>query len=504
MKNIFVFILIIIATSLLAQKHDYNWIFGYDYNLDVEGREGSLLNFNEHPLEITGHQREMEIRHINASISDAEGNLLFYTNGCFIADANHERMPNGNELNPGRVYDSQCLEDESGAYTAGQHSAVVIPLPNHPNLYYLIHNHLIYDFDHPDVVVVDAIYYTVIDMDLNEGKGSVIIKNEPLLEDTLNYGSMALTKHANGEDWWILMNRHRSNKYYKILLTAEGFSEAITQEIGLETTPMGASEVDFTSNGKKMVRYDTNEGLYLYDFDRESGLLSNFQHIEVDDGAFWGGVAVSPNSRFVYALSESWVYQFDLEAEDIAASRVTVAEVDGFADPFPMTFSKGQLGPDCRIYFNTTSSATRFHIINQPDEKGLACEVQQHELALPYPYSGTMPYFPNYRLGPLGDEVPPCDWVSPVAEVKETSPQVALVVYPNPVLSEVSVEFKLPARSEGAWSLWDARGQQVLSWTFDTATEQKDFSVAHLSKGMYFYRLEVDGVLLKNGKLVKQ
>lgn len=500
----FVQIFLLISTiSLSAQKHDYNWLFGYDYNLDEVGVEGSLLNFNEHPVEISSHAREMDIGHTQASISDADGNLLFYTNGCFIADANHERMPNGDKLNPGRVYDIQCKEDESGFYTAGNQSAVILPLPQNSNLYYLIHGHLIYDDNHPDVIVLDALYYTIIDMDLNEGKGSVVEKNQTFFEDTLATHSMNVIKHANGEDWWIHIKRHRSNVYHSILLTSSGFSQPITQEIGIILTPVGARETKFTPNGEKLIVHDINEGLNLYDFDRATGLLSNFQHIEIEDDAFWGGLAISPNSRFIYALSETWLYQFDLEAEDIAASRVLVAVIDGFADPFPMNFYQGELAPDCRIYLSTTSSATRFHIINQPDEKGLACDVQQHELALPYPYFGSLPHFPNYRLGALGEEVAPCDWVSPVRELSSAQTQVALVVYPNPVLSELSVEFRLPERRKGEWTLWDARGQQVLSWAFDAKTAQRDFLLAHLPQGMYFYRLEAEGVLLKGGKLVK-
>ena len=32
----------------------------------------------------------------SSSISDSNGNLLFYTNGIYIANANHDTMMNGN------------------------------------------------------------------------------------------------------------------------------------------------------------------------------------------------------------------------------------------------------------------------------------------------------------------------------------------------------------------------------------------------------------------------
>ncbi|MEZ5068912.1 MAG: hypothetical protein R2847_10690 [Bacteroidia bacterium] len=35
-----------------------------------------------------------------ANISDAQGNMLFYTNGYYIADASNDTMQNGNDISP--------------------------------------------------------------------------------------------------------------------------------------------------------------------------------------------------------------------------------------------------------------------------------------------------------------------------------------------------------------------------------------------------------------------
>ena len=47
------------------------------------------------------------------------------------------------------------------------------------------------------------------------------------------------------------------------------------------------------------------------------------------------GVAFSPNGRFLYVSTDLDVYQFDTEADDIAASEVHIAQWDSTYSPFP-------------------------------------------------------------------------------------------------------------------------------------------------------------------------
>ncbi|MBK6642327.1 MAG: hypothetical protein IPG39_14430 [Bacteroidetes bacterium] len=49
--------------------------------------------------------RSMEMRKAVSNISDANGNILFYTNGIYISDATGDTMQNGSGLNPS-VYTS--------------------------------------------------------------------------------------------------------------------------------------------------------------------------------------------------------------------------------------------------------------------------------------------------------------------------------------------------------------------------------------------------------------
>ena len=65
-----------------------------------------------------------------AIISDTTGNLLFYTNGIYIADATHQPMLNGKGLNPGKLAD----KNEKYGYILPQGS-LILPKPGNADLY---------------------------------------------------------------------------------------------------------------------------------------------------------------------------------------------------------------------------------------------------------------------------------------------------------------------------------------------------------------------------------
>jgi len=97
--------------------------------------------------------------------------------------------------------------------------------------------------------------------------------------------------------------------------------------------------------------------LYIFNFDRTTGLLSNQLSEILLDTCFTPGVAISPNNRFLYLSLLDNIYQYDLQASDVLASKTLVATYDGYTSPktisgfeFWCTFGPLALGPDGRIY----------------------------------------------------------------------------------------------------------------------------------------------------------
>ncbi|MBX2926374.1 MAG: PKD domain-containing protein [Saprospiraceae bacterium] len=205
-------------------------------------------------------------------------------------------------------------------------------------------------------------------------------------------------------------------------LSREGITVHDTQDIGYIVSSQSIGQAVFSPDGTKYasVHLTGSAGdpihVSIFDFDRCSGELRNPRQFSYADTAWAGGIAISSNSRFLYVSSYRYVYQYDLHAEDIETSRITVAVWDGFGNPLSTTFYLAQLAPDGKIYINSNNGVRYLHVINQPDSLGLACDVCQHCVELPSINALSLPNFPNYRLHHL--EGSPCDTLRqpPVAE----------------------------------------------------------------------------------------
>jgi hypothetical protein len=472
--------------------------------------EGVQLRFTDQGLEVDSVFIAVEMGYSSLAISNAAGELIFYTNGCDIYNASHERMLNGNDINPGTVHELQCNQGPSSdkAYTAGNQSTIGLPAPGDDDLYYLLHKRIEIYTDGGLDVRTDKLLYTEIDLTLDEGLGGVTNKNISLVEDTLSYDYLTAVKHANGNDWWIITPQYVNNRYYTWLLDTAGFHGPYEQAIGLPYVRQGegSGQANFSPDGRLYARYNPYDDVHLYDFDRTTGLLSNFRQLTVPEVHKWaGGLAFSPNSRYLYISSTEQVFQFDLAADDIEASRLQIAQYDSIDFFIQQSFYQLQLGPDCRIY-NFCPSCEVLHVIQHPDSAGLAAGFEQGAIELPAWVFRSMPHYPNYRLGPLGAEGLPCEPI--VVDTEEPVPEPpagALRVYPNP--SRGSVTLATPAGAAfpagTGWELYDGRGRRVRSVLPAGGAARLSVELPGLPAGLYFWRwVDRRGRTLGTGKLV--
>ena len=410
-KTIGIIHLLCISAVLFAQKHDNIWVLGYYGQNPHPILGGMIISFNETLPMISDVDTGMDLDFTNASISDAEGNLLFYTNGIYIADATHEVMENGDSINDAGLtyqYTETGLPVPQGV--------LVLPAPGNDNLYYLFHGPI--DFGPNGLNThIPKLFYSKVNMNLNGGLGAVIEKDHLLIEDTLAYGKLTACKHANGRDWWILVRKGErfSRDVYRLLLTPQGVLNMGKQDAGPEIIyPNGAvGNVVFSPDGTKYVsheiRFNPRNAIDIYDFDRCTGELQHLEHFTMDDSIFLlGGASISPDSRYLYIITRKTMHQFDLWAADIESTKTTVAEFDGYVGYVsPSTFGTPQLGPDGKIYIASSVSDSVMHVIQTPNLFGIASNVTQHSLTLPNLNDKSIPNFPNYRLGPLDGS--PCD-----------------------------------------------------------------------------------------------
>ncbi len=493
MKTYFsIFVGLILASYVCqAQKHDYIWVLGHN--------GGTTIDFNSTPPAIEFANRSAVMHVTNASMADNNGNLLFYTNGCDIFNKENNVMENGNNINPGPVHNEYC----AGAFNTYVASNGAIALPQSDSFYYLFHLSEVLKLDQPIIdFYSDRLYYSVINMNSNNGLGKVMQKNKLIIEDTLHSGDLAVVIHSNNKDWWIINPKRYSNKYFKVLFVSDGSMALSEQEIGDSTFvgSDGGGQALFSPDGKKYVRYNPQSDIMLFDFDRATGELSNYHHIEIPgDSAFVGGAAISPNSRYLYISSQVWFYQYDLQAPDIAASQVLLGEYDGYASPNPpnaTTFYNCRLAPDCKIYCNCYNGCDVLHVVNYPDEPGLACGFEQHGVQLASSNALSLPNFPNYRLG-TGQ--PPC---IPTATAELEKEKVSVTVYPNPTSEQVSISWQKPLVKPAVFHLIDPLGREVRREVLSAGQQQVEVGLVGVPPGLYFWSVEVKGRKLGSSKLV--
>ena len=427
------------------------WLGGFDSD-GPPPFGGVDLDFESGSMVISTISRAIGFRRTSANITDSEGNMLFSTNGAFLANATGDTLLNGTGLNPSSY---------TSSYPEGlgiSQACLILPKPDAPGIYYLFHGTL----DDQIGQFAQYLYLTTIDMALAGGLGGVVTKNQVLIDDTLNVGKITAVRHANGRDWWVFCHKQSTNIYYRLLVTPYAISGPDQQAIGIPRYA-DIGQVCFSPDGSKFAYYwGEGEDLEVFDFDRCMGLFSNPVHIPIDDYDQMGGVAFSPNSRFLYVSSVFDVYQFDTEATDIVASMVHIAEWDSTYSPFPpfaTLFDIAQLAPDGKIYIGTGNSTDKLHVIHSPDSAGLACNIEQHGIALPRYFSNSLPNHPNYHLGPIDGSV--CDSLGINVGVQDITSRLAIQAYPNP--SDGWFNLSYPAQSVvGELEVRDLSGRLVL------------------------------------------
>jgi hypothetical protein len=407
-KLVFIVLLTINSVSVSAQFYDNHWMMGYSGGSLSEPNDSfgvSILSFYEAKLEIINDQNiDLFFQDPSIALSDFSGNLSLYSNAIEIRNEQDAQLINGNF--GGVSTDFEAIGTQS-----------ILFLPTYSDIENTNYSFfkMWYTSDSPRLG--KEVKHSRIDIEFNGGIGQVYDKNELIVYDSLATGELTACKHANGRDWWILIPRADRSIIYSILVTP--FSVQIVDTI-TTNYPMdnGLGQSVFSPNGEHYIRVNLVNGLegedYLdiFDFDRCTGQLSNHRQASVGLYAWAGGVAVSPSSQYLYVSHYNHVYQYDLWAEDIFATKDTVATYDGYTEWgfFTSRFFQAQLAPDGKIYLNNSSGVKTLHVINQPDVHGEACHLAQHAIQLPNNNAATLANHPNYRLGPLDGS--PCDTLS--------------------------------------------------------------------------------------------
>ena len=506
----YIFILILFTTGFTcnAQQHDYNWVFGVFTFPDEPNANGIILNFAGDTVSIDVYIKDINIEAYNATYSDATGDLKFWSNGCEFYEPDSEILENGDTLNAGLVYDAFCDDQLSDSYVSAYQSMICLPDLRDEQKVYIFHKwspwDLLNDFH--------RLYYSVIDFS-NNSEGTVIDKNVELPGNT-SAGLIAATKDEDYDAWWIITPEKWGTGHYVYKMEADSISAPSYFGEGavLTSNNQAASASSFSPDGTRYAIFGEADGLRIYDFDNTTGFLSNYQFIAAPQDFEGGrvGLAFSGSGRYLYTSHFRKIYQYDMEASDIGASRLTVADWEENFDPIfgiSSPFFQMQRGPDCRIYVSAQNGVNIMHVIHHPERRGVACEVQQN-IEIPAFNFRSTPNFPNYRLGtgPVCDstKVFPPGLLTAVEEAAMELEKEFLhvYVYPNPTSGDLSIELDQNLGPNTSFVLYNLQGQEQYRQSIrgDVGTEQ--VSLPELASGMYIYAVLQAGRVVSSDKLV--
>ena len=340
-KPIYTLIIFLVGTTgLYAQKEGNIWHFGI----------GAALDFNNGTPQITTPSLMWTLEG-SASFSDANGNLLFYSNGG-------GRDPITSGQSAGKIWNRQhqVMYDmgftEGGGFSAAQ-SSVIVPRPGVTGNYYLFTMEEI-EFpvggDVPSQPQGRGLSVFEIDMALNGGLGGVVSYQNMLYVPS--YEGVCAVRHSNGVDYWIIIQQYENPGMVVFPVTGLGVGQPKLFDTGYVT----GSVIKGSPDGKWISSFNADGEQVLFSFDASTGTIANPLVLN----AFPNFVEFSPNSKRLFMTVDNQVQYYDLTAPDINASRVTVADFPGFDfnSGFNYLIGQMQLGPDGKIYMLRSNFVT--------------------------------------------------------------------------------------------------------------------------------------------------
>ena len=339
--------------ELSAQKEANIWYFG--------NRAGLDFNYNP-PKQLLNSS--MGTRGGCSSISDSNGNLLFYTNGTAVWNKKHDTMRNGFDL--------------FGSSNTCQPALIVQQYGK--SLYYVFTCDSLTNSNRTN----RGVCYSIVDMSLNNGNGAVVFKNKLLF----NYscGKISAVFHKNNRDVWIAIIKRASDSIYTYKLSDTGLSSPFIQRnigviVGAGNINFPVGQMKFSNNGKYLAYTNTTDTNYvdintvhIMDFNNETGLLSNSKTIldfPNQEGVY--GIEFAPNNQILYIGGRSIIFQIPIGSikDSSVVSKISYNIMSGVYWQWDR-IGDLQIAPDGKIYIARNLDSF-LSVIQFPDSFGAKC-----------------------------------------------------------------------------------------------------------------------------------
>ena len=371
-KILFTLILSLVYLSeVFSQQEENIWAFGNHAGLDFSNPSPALSGNNIYP----GWGG-------TASICNTSGNLLFYTNGFWVWNSNHEIMPylTGGisgymaPLAPNIGYPP--LMPWNGAHAT--QATTIARIPADTNKYFVF-----------SLSTGGQLYYSVVDMTLDSGLGDIVPGKKGIVLTSGLTEKLTVVRGCN--NIWVVVRAKNSNQYRAFEIKDTAISTVpVTSNCGnLPISWYRFGVIKFSPDGTKMaaacnLNWNSTGGLELYDFDVNTGIVSNAQVLDSSSTkAYYYGACFSPDNSKLYATVSSFYYQNTFYAGKVRQFDVSLPNITSiiasntvvFTDPYTNGDRLGDLkrGLNNKIYFVSGNASPNIHAIIAPDIAGLAC-----------------------------------------------------------------------------------------------------------------------------------
>ncbi|MEZ4958846.1 MAG: T9SS type A sorting domain-containing protein [Saprospiraceae bacterium] len=469
--------------SAISQLHypDERWPIGSNQFPGSDGYGNAWIHFQGDTITIEEAILNMDFESTVAVASNENGELLFYSNGCEIRNANGELMENGEGLNPGPLHDWVC----DGGYTVPK-GMLALPLPDSPTKWLLLHTGGKYD---PiNKLLYGPFYSTEIDMGANNGQGAVVSKNNILSDKEIE--PFAVVRHGNGRDWWVVVPEYTTNHYQVWLLDPTGISLQTVQEIGPAIGCRRIGSSVFSQDGSKYARTNNCSAVVL-DFDRCGGVFSNPIPLERPPHTLGGGgLAFSDNNRWLYATSQLCIFRADLESNaPFLDSLFKQPYYEGVSDyVFGTSLAYMQWAPDGKVYMNAQHREKFLSAISLEND---TFQYEQGILPLPVYAVRTLPNFPNFRL--YDEQGSICDSLSidgpPLSIHGPVFANAGIFIYPNSAKDKLTIDSNQCKWQPSEIHIYDIYGREALRLRHPEFIKIFTFNLPNITPGIYWCKV---------------
>ena len=296
--------------------------------------------------------------------SDKNGNLKLFNDGKLIRNGNYQVI---DTLNPYGA-DNTC-----------------IPMPGQPDLLYIF---TLKHYDNsPTNNAYDTLFYSLVDLNGNGGQGSIILSHQLFTSSKLDF-NMAVTKHANGRDYWLVVKKHVSREFLSFHIKPGGIIDTVHSVAGLNPSLSGPQRKDllFSPNGRWLAdNIASPDTLQLLNFDATTGIVSDSNILYIPDAGYmltpWVTAFSSDNSKLYVSHTDAnmRLYQYDLNSGSQQAILNSKILIQNSQPNTPTNYGTMGLMANGKIYSYMARStyyhitANYFNAIEKPNQPGFSC-----------------------------------------------------------------------------------------------------------------------------------